>query len=67
MNSKQLSTVAEVGGFPLGKTGGLIEAHRPLRRATAEKCWFPLGKTGGLIEAPLPAPRAPAGYCVSAG
>ena len=36
--------------FPLGKTGGLIEA----RRASCVPLmpWsFPLGKTGGLIEA----------------
>ena len=37
-------------GFPLGKTGGLIEAligDLVLRRLGP----FPLGKTGGLIEA----------------
>ena len=36
--------------FPLGKTGGLIEAPCP----TNNRNWqyeFPLGKTGGLIEA----------------
>ena len=37
--------------FPLGKTGGLIEALRfPLYRSFYFH-WFPLGKTGGLIEA----------------
>ena len=36
--------------FPLGKTGGLIEAHN---QATEDNDGdtFPLGKTGGLIEA----------------
>ena len=37
--------------FPLGKTGGLIEASMgfPPPRRTGTP--FPLGKTGGLIEA----------------
>ena len=37
--------------FPLGKTGGLIEA--PVIGAIVRFCapLFPLGKTGGLIEA----------------
>ena len=38
------------GPFPLGKTGGLIEARIPRRRLLANRV-FPLGKTGGLIEA----------------
>ena len=37
--------------FPLGKTGGLIEATAFLRSAGTEYESFPLGKTGGLIEA----------------
>ena len=36
--------------FPLGKTGGLIEAYMALFGAT-DVSSFPLGKTGGLIEA----------------
>ena len=37
--------------FPLGKTGGLIEADY-VRNASCSRRWvFPLGKTGGLIEA----------------
>ena len=36
--------------FPLGKTGGLIEANGvPGGPGAADR--FPLGKTGGLIEA----------------
>ena len=38
-------------GFPLGKTGGLIEARAWLTRAYRRDTKFPLGKTGGLIEA----------------
>ena len=37
--------------FPLGKTGGLIEARAWLTRAYRRDTKFPLGKTGGLIEA----------------
>ena len=37
--------------FPLGKTGGLIEARRPHTGRHHARLWFPLGKTGGLIEA----------------
>ena len=46
------SVLPSVAQFPLGKTGGLIEAplHSPCCGVGWE--WFPLGKTGGLIEAP---------------
>ena len=37
--------------FPLGKTGGLIEAGTYSRYLAIKTPWFPLGKTGGLIEA----------------
>ena len=37
--------------FPLGKTGGLIEAIRNLGNHGSAFATFPLGKTGGLIEA----------------
>ena len=37
--------------FPLGKTGGLIEAPRHSGSAAVRYSLFPLGKTGGLIEA----------------
>ena len=39
--------------FPLGKTGGLIEAEssRATTGSIMEQRAFPLGKTGGLIEA----------------
>ena len=37
--------------FPLGKTGGLIEASGSQVMPPGRK--FPLGKTGGLIEAAL--------------
>ena len=44
--------------FPLGKTGGLIEAARLAGMVNGILAVFPLGKTGGLIEArygePLP-------------
>ena len=36
--------------FPLGKTGGLIEALTG-RNLSHGQLGFPLGKTGGLIEA----------------
>ena len=38
-------------GFPLGKTGGLIEAASGSVSSALVSTWFPLGKTGGLIEA----------------
>ena len=38
-------------GFPLGKTGGLIEARVVRVGLVARVNAFPLGKTGGLIEA----------------
>ena len=38
-------------GFPLGKTGGLIEAVQRLVIVARGHRVFPLGKTGGLIEA----------------
>ena len=41
-----------VSVFPLGKTGGLIEAMSALGVVTSGYR-FPLGKTGGLIEAVL--------------
>ena len=37
--------------FPLGKTGGLIEAPLPGHAPGCRRQSFPLGKTGGLIEA----------------
>ena len=37
--------------FPLGKTGGLIEAVLPGAARNGTPASFPLGKTGGLIEA----------------
>ena len=37
--------------FPLGKTGGLIEALLHSTTFIRVSCMFPLGKTGGLIEA----------------
>ena len=37
--------------FPLGKTGGLIEAQRVVEGLLGGTWQFPLGKTGGLIEA----------------
>ena len=37
--------------FPLGKTGGLIEASSARPVVGARSGAFPLGKTGGLIEA----------------
>ena len=37
--------------FPLGKTGGLIEAQRSTLASYTNPSQFPLGKTGGLIEA----------------
>ena len=37
--------------FPLGKTGGLIEARQILPGLVHTGGRFPLGKTGGLIEA----------------
>ena len=37
--------------FPLGKTGGLIEAQRGRGFVVVDLPVFPLGKTGGLIEA----------------
>ena len=37
--------------FPLGKTGGLIEAMPYPSRLSISRRVFPLGKTGGLIEA----------------
>ena len=37
--------------FPLGKTGGLIEAVDTRRDPPCRSRRFPLGKTGGLIEA----------------
>ena len=45
------AAVGSIGGFPLGKTGGLIEALRVQGRRFAQRLLFPLGKTGGLIEA----------------
>ena len=39
-----------MGTFPLGKTGGLIEANCS-RLLVIPIMEFPLGKTGGLIEA----------------
>ena len=45
------STMAPYGKFPLGKTGGLIEAPRHQVRQRHHRHGFPLGKTGGLIEA----------------
>ena len=44
-------TVAVRQGFPLGKTGGLIEARNGSAVLPCRHAWFPLGKTGGLIEA----------------
>ena len=44
------SAVPRFRQFPLGKTGGLIEAQRPPAGASRQR-EFPLGKTGGLIEA----------------
>ena len=45
--------------FPLGKTGGLIEAFLGLHSWPGMPAMpFPLGKTGGLIEAPA------AGFCL---
>ena len=47
--------------FPLGKTGGLIEASYSLRyHAIVEE--FPLGKTGGLIEASVVCQRCHGSY-----
>ena len=43
--------VADGGEFPLGKTGGLIEAWRMPLQPSSRTRRFPLGKTGGLIEA----------------
>ena len=37
--------------FPLGKTGGLIEANNIKSSSSPDSIRFPLGKTGGLIEA----------------
>ena len=37
--------------FPLGKTGGLIEALAAAGCRRRRSRGFPLGKTGGLIEA----------------
>ena len=37
--------------FPLGKTGGLIEALVFVHAHGVGQFAFPLGKTGGLIEA----------------
>ena len=37
--------------FPLGKTGGLIEALVITLQDADSQPEFPLGKTGGLIEA----------------
>ena len=37
--------------FPLGKTGGLIEAAASGYEYGGRRAQFPLGKTGGLIEA----------------
>ena len=37
--------------FPLGKTGGLIEARARSATTAMTTGRFPLGKTGGLIEA----------------
>ena len=45
-----ISTSARV--FPLGKTGGLIEARQARTHRRRRSPAFPLGKTGGLIEAP---------------
>ena len=43
-------------GFPLGKTGGLIEAPLHSSQWWMVPQWFPLGKTGGLIEAAIYGP-----------
>ena len=54
--------------FPLGKTGGLIEARSSSARFGSTMPAFPLGKTGGLIEASTRAAVMPATLAaVSAG
>ena len=55
-----LALPSPMQGFPLGKTGGLIEAYVcPVSRepSFAPLRPFPLGKTGGLIEAAIGAIR----------
>ena len=49
--------------FPLGKTGGLIEAARPAMMLWTWIPSFPLGKTGGLIEAGIGSAGGVSGGC----
>ena len=52
--SPVMSRTSTLSRFPLGKTGGLIEAIGDVRSQRAVIPFrFPLGKTGGLIEANL--------------
>ena len=56
MQNVDLAHMADLR-FPLGKTGGLIEASDPSVALHVYTLQFPLGKTGGLIEA-APCSRA---------
>ena len=66
-----MAFVANQRMFPLGKTGGLIEALRvptwALPTWAPAGVLFPLGKTGGLIEAQYGQPYCQPELNVSAG